>query len=77
MAPKGKEEYGDRLLYPRKHAAYKLGISLRSLDHLIANKKIRAQRLAKRVLIHHKELERFARSNHTEPFMSSSSAPEV
>lgn len=58
----------ERLLYPRREAAFKLGISVRSLDYLIAGKHIRAQRLAKRVLIHHRELERFARTNHTEPF---------
>lgn len=60
----------ERLLYPRREAAFKLGISLRSLDHLVASKRIRVQRLAKRVLIHHRELERFARANHTEPFLS-------
>lgn len=55
---------GDRLLYPRKEAAYKLGISLRALDYLIAGKHIRTQRISKRVLVHTRELERFARANH-------------
>lgn len=54
----------DRLLYPRKDAAYRLGISLRALDYLIAGQRIRTQRVAKRVLIHARELERFARANH-------------
>ena len=49
-----------RLLYPRKDAAFQLGISLRSLDYLIANHKLRFQKVGSRVLIHHKELERFA-----------------
>ena len=53
-----------RLLYPRKDAAFQLGISLRSLDYLIANQKIRFQKIGSRVLIHHKELERFASANH-------------
>lgn len=57
----------DRLLYPRQEAAYVLGISVRSLDYLIAGKRIRAQRIAKRVLIHARELERFARMNHADP----------
>lgn len=56
----------ERLLYPRKEAAYKLGISLRSLDHLVAGKHIRVQRISKRVLVHARELERFARANHYE-----------
>jgi len=56
-----------RLLYPRKDAAYQLGISVRSLDYLIADKKLRSQKTGGRVLIHWKELERFAASNHHEP----------
>jgi hypothetical protein len=53
LSPRDEEEYGGRrLLYPRKEAAYMLGISLRSLDHLVANKMIRTQRISKRVLIH-------------------------
>jgi hypothetical protein len=58
------EPVSERLLYPRKEAAYKLGISLRSLDYLIAGQRIRTQRISKRVLIHARELERFARMNH-------------
>lgn len=53
-----------RLLYPRKEAAYLLGISVRSVDYLIANKKLSFQKIGKRVLIHRKELERFASANH-------------
>lgn len=53
-----------RILYPRKEAAYQLGISLRSLDYLIAHKKLTFQKLGGRVLIHRKELERFASMNH-------------
>lgn len=53
-----------RLLYPRKDAAFQLGISVRSLDYLISNKKINFRKIGKRVLIHHKDLERFASGNH-------------
>jgi excisionase family DNA binding protein len=53
-----------RLLYPRKDTAFQLGISVRSLDYLIANKKLRFQKIGKRVLIHYKEQERFASANH-------------
>jgi hypothetical protein len=56
-----------RLLYPRKEAAYQLGISIRALDHLKANKRLRSQRIGGRVLIHWRELQRFAGSNHYEP----------
>lgn len=61
----------ERLLYPRKDAAFRLGISVRSLDYLIAGQRIRTQRIAKRVLIHARELERFARANHYEALTSS------
>ena len=43
-----------------------LGISVRSLDYLIAGQHLRTQKIAKRVLIHARELERFARANHYE-----------
>jgi excisionase family DNA binding protein len=55
-----------RLLYPRKDAAHMLGISVRALDYLIANKKINFRRIGSRVLIHHRELEKFASANHYE-----------
>jgi excisionase family DNA binding protein len=60
-----------RLLYPRKDAAFQLGISLRSLDYLIANHKLRFQKVGSRVLIHHKELERFASANHYDGLVQS------
>ena len=53
-----------RILHPRKDAAYLLGISIRSLDYLVANKALKFQKIGKRVLIHRKELERFAGGNH-------------
>ncbi len=76
MAPKikAKEVCERPLLYHRSKAACMLGISVRSLDYLIANKKIRAQKIAKRVLIHEKELQRFAKANHHEPLLESESA---
>lgn len=53
-----------RLLYPRKDAAYQLGVSVRGLDRLIANKHIQTRRIGGRVLIPHGELKRFARADH-------------
>jgi excisionase family DNA binding protein len=55
-----------RLLYDRKEAARQLSISVRSLDYLIAGKKLRIVRLGKKVLIPHAELVRFAAANHYE-----------
>ena len=53
-----------RLLYPRREAAFQLGISVRSLDYLIANKQLSFRKIGKRVLIHYRELQRFAGANH-------------
>jgi hypothetical protein len=58
---------GQRLLYSRKEAARQLSISIRSLDDLIATKKLATRRLGKRVLVPHGELVRFARADHFEP----------
>ena len=76
MVPKAKvKEVCERpLLYHRSKAACMLGISVRALDYLISNKKIQTQKIAKRVLIHQKELERFARANHHEPLSKSDSS---
>jgi len=40
-----------KLLYSRREAAYALGISTRSVDYMIAEKKLRVRRLGGRVLI--------------------------
>ena len=53
-----------RLLYPRRDAAFMLGISLRSLEYLIAGGKLRYQKIGSRILLSHKELVRFANMNH-------------
>ena len=50
-----------RLLYDRKSAAQLLSISIRSLDYLVANRKIDSRRIGSRVLIHHDDLTRFAK----------------
>ena len=56
-----------RLLHSRKEAAWMLGMSVRSLDYLIANKQLATRRIGGRVLIPHSELVRFARADHFEP----------
>jgi len=52
------------LLYPRREAARSLGISSRTLDYLISNKKIATRRIGSRVLIPFAELKRFAANDH-------------
>jgi excisionase family DNA binding protein len=53
-----------RLLYDRKTAAEQLSISVRSLDYLIANRKLDTRRIGKKVLVPYAELKRFASANH-------------
>jgi hypothetical protein len=55
-----------RLLHPRKEAAWMLAMSVRSLDYLIANKQLATRRIGGRVMIPHGELVRFARADHFE-----------
>jgi hypothetical protein len=49
-----------RLLYSREEASYQLSISVRSLDYLIAGRKIATQKMGSRILIPHAELVRLA-----------------
>jgi len=49
-----------RLLYGRKEAARQISVSVRTLDYLIANGKLRCKRLGGRVLLMHAELVRFS-----------------
>jgi hypothetical protein len=52
---------GEKLLYSRQEAAYALGISVRSIDYMIANKLLLVRRLGGRVLIPAPEVRRASR----------------
>ena len=55
-----------QMLYSRKQVAYQLGLSLRSVDYLIARKALTTRRIGKKVLVPHGELVRFSRQDHPE-----------
>ena len=57
----------DKLLVSRREAAWRLSISLRAVDYLIAGGFIQSKRIASRVLIPVQALVRFASSNHPGP----------
>ena len=59
-----KEVQNERLLYPRKDAAFQLGVSVRTLDYIIARKELETRRIGKKVLIPRGALVRFANTNH-------------
>ena len=54
----------EKFLYSRKEAAHSLGISVRSLDYLIAAKQLDTRRIGKKVLITRASLVAFASGNH-------------
>jgi len=58
----GTQEF--KLLFSQKDAARVLGVSLRTLQNLILCKELPARRIGRRVLIHRKDLEAFARRDH-------------
>jgi excisionase family DNA binding protein len=55
-----------KLLIDRKEAAARLSISLRTLDTLLASRQLPSKRLGRRVLIHTRDLEKFAAVSHPE-----------
>lgn len=52
------------ILLSKLQASMALGICLRSVDTLIAEKKLPVVRIGRRVLIHRQVLERFAKHDH-------------
>jgi excisionase family DNA binding protein len=50
-----------KFLFSKKRAAEALSVSLRTIDYLIATKRLAVTRIGKRVLIPRKALEQFAR----------------
>jgi excisionase family DNA binding protein len=53
-----------RLLFSQKEAAHILGVSVRTVQNLIAARMLPVRRVGRRVLIHRKDLELFARGDH-------------
>ena len=54
-----------KLMYGKVEAAEMLSVSVRTLEHLIANKELTARRTGKRVLISHQSLVQFTRGDHS------------
>ena len=64
LAPSFMSTQTERLLYPRKDAAFQLGVSIRTLDYMIARKELETRRIGKKVLVTRRSLVRFAGANH-------------
>ena len=63
----------ERILYPRKEAAFQLGLSVRTLDEYAKAAEIHPRFVGGKVLYSRSELERFAKANHASPFTSKAS----
>jgi excisionase family DNA binding protein len=53
-----------KLLFSLREVSSILGLSLRTIQNLISSKKLPVRRIGRRVLVHRKNLESFARRDH-------------
>jgi excisionase family DNA binding protein len=68
----------ERLLVSKREAAAMLGLSIRTLENLIALKELPARHIGRRCLIERQVLERFARRDHlTQPGANASGAETI
>jgi hypothetical protein len=63
-----------RLLYSRTQAAYQWSLSVRAVDYMIAQGKVRVRRIGGRILIPYSELLRLARTDQIERITPCSSS---
>jgi hypothetical protein len=56
----------EKFLHARKEAAFSLGVSIRSVDYLIAKEELATRRIGRKVLVTRESLRLFARGNHPE-----------
>ncbi len=54
----------DRIFHGKRETAATLGISVRTLENLVAMREISPRRIGRRVLFEAREIERFARRDH-------------
>jgi hypothetical protein len=54
----------EQLLFSKRSTAATLGISMRTLENLVAVREIIPRRIGRRVLFEAREIERFARRDH-------------
>jgi excisionase family DNA binding protein len=69
-----------KLLFSEKDSALALGISKRSVQKLIAAGLLKPRRIGRRVLIHRRDLEEFARRDHPgvmAPVKNATSKPKI
>ena len=67
----------EKFLYARKEAAISLGLSVRSIDYLIAREELATRRVGKKVLVTRESLRLFARGHHPRPISEPPESPTV
>jgi excisionase family DNA binding protein len=65
------------ILFSKRQAADALGISLRTIDNLIATRQLKVARIGKRVLIPRKAVEQFARGERTQSVVNQGPPPRT
>ena len=65
----------EKFLYNRREAALSLGVSIRSVDYIIARRDLETRRVGKKVLVTRESLRRFAGANHPKPIRPTDEAP--
>ncbi|MBB5331798.1 hypothetical protein [Tunturiibacter gelidoferens] len=53
-----------KLLYSRREASWSIGLSLRSLDGLVASGQLKTRKMGRRIMVPASELEKFALKDH-------------
>lgn len=66
----------EKFLYNRKEAALSLGVSIRSVDYIIARRDLETRRVGKKVLVTRESLRRFAGANHPKSIRPADETPE-
>ena len=67
----------DRIFHGKRETAATLGISVRTLENLVAMREITPRRIGRRVLFEMREIERFARRDHRTKQKPDTDAPAL
>jgi hypothetical protein len=67
----------EKFLFARKEAAFSLGMSIRSIDYLIAKGELSTRRVGSKIMIPRESLRLFARGHHPEAMKPESEPPET
>lgn len=67
----------EKFLFKRAEAAFSIGVSVRSVDYLIAKGELATRRVGSKVLVTRESLRLFARGHHPEAMKDKKEPPET